>query len=330
MFVYYNKHVVDNDPYILQLVCEEVNVDRFYPVLYPKVSTPPLSYHWISTNPLKVHSFPLLRHPGSLSPLMSMWSATTSSLESFIKSLDRWVQTWSFSSWQLIRHSPLNSVTISFPSFLFFPPQTSEEELFGNMEESPAFVEFLEFLGHKIELHDFKGFKRLFFFFPNNLPRVFQERSVTPSVCYWLKGESLKKRWFSESWHLWCGWQCDGVGSRGALGVFSVMDERELTGRSQWCALWCSAPNAALFVLAAVSPLIFWYHFFSPLFPFRLSTLLQPQLFPFSISSPDSGAAWMSLTARREPSPSTPVSIIRRSCSTCPPSCLTPKEIRSR
>lgn len=36
--------------------------------------------------------------------------------------------------------------------------QTSEEELFGNMEESPAFVEFLEFLGHKIELHDFKGF----------------------------------------------------------------------------------------------------------------------------------------------------------------------------
>uniref|UniRef100_A0A672GQM8 RAP1 GTPase activating protein n=1 Tax=Salarias fasciatus TaxID=181472 RepID=A0A672GQM8_SALFA len=37
--------------------------------------------------------------------------------------------------------------------------QTSEEELFGNMEESPAFVEFLEFLGRKIELHDFKGFR---------------------------------------------------------------------------------------------------------------------------------------------------------------------------
>lgn len=36
--------------------------------------------------------------------------------------------------------------------------QTSEEELFGNMEESPAFIEFLEFLGTKIELHDFKGF----------------------------------------------------------------------------------------------------------------------------------------------------------------------------
>lgn len=41
----------------------------------------------------------------------------------------------------------------AFSSFM----QTSEEELFGNMEESPAFVEFLEFLGHKIELHDFKG-----------------------------------------------------------------------------------------------------------------------------------------------------------------------------
>ncbi|KAI9548986.1 Rap1 GTPase-activating protein 1, partial [Dissostichus eleginoides] len=37
--------------------------------------------------------------------------------------------------------------------------QTTEEELFGNMEESPSFVEFLEFLGHKVELHDFKGFR---------------------------------------------------------------------------------------------------------------------------------------------------------------------------
>uniref|UniRef100_A0AAY5KUQ9 Rap-GAP domain-containing protein n=1 Tax=Esox lucius TaxID=8010 RepID=A0AAY5KUQ9_ESOLU len=37
--------------------------------------------------------------------------------------------------------------------------QTTEEELFGNNNESPAFVEFLEFLGKKIELHDFKGFR---------------------------------------------------------------------------------------------------------------------------------------------------------------------------
>uniref|UniRef100_A0A674MFN9 RAP1 GTPase activating protein n=1 Tax=Takifugu rubripes TaxID=31033 RepID=A0A674MFN9_TAKRU len=44
----------------------------------------------------------------------------------------------------------------------FYPvlyPKTAEEELFGNMEESPAFVEFLEFLGNRIELHDFKGFR---------------------------------------------------------------------------------------------------------------------------------------------------------------------------
>uniref|UniRef100_A0A8C2BGA1 RAP1 GTPase activating protein n=1 Tax=Cyprinus carpio TaxID=7962 RepID=A0A8C2BGA1_CYPCA len=44
----------------------------------------------------------------------------------------------------------------------FFPvlyPKTSEEEFFGNNEESPALVEFLEFLGQKIKLHDFKGFR---------------------------------------------------------------------------------------------------------------------------------------------------------------------------
>lgn len=35
--------------------------------------------------------------------------------------------------------------------------QTSEEELFGNSEESPAFVEFLAFLGEKVELHNFRG-----------------------------------------------------------------------------------------------------------------------------------------------------------------------------
>ncbi|XP_037533366.1 rap1 GTPase-activating protein 2a [Nematolebias whitei] len=37
--------------------------------------------------------------------------------------------------------------------------QTSEEELFGNNEESPAFKEFLSILGDTIELHDFKGFR---------------------------------------------------------------------------------------------------------------------------------------------------------------------------
>lgn len=41
--------------------------------------------------------------------------------------------------------------------FYVFCSQTSEEELFGNNKESPAFIEFLEFLGEKIELHNFKG-----------------------------------------------------------------------------------------------------------------------------------------------------------------------------
>lgn len=35
--------------------------------------------------------------------------------------------------------------------------QTSEEELFGNNEETPAFKEFLSLLGDNIELQDFKG-----------------------------------------------------------------------------------------------------------------------------------------------------------------------------
>ncbi|XP_066552411.1 rap1 GTPase-activating protein 2a isoform X7 [Amia ocellicauda] len=37
--------------------------------------------------------------------------------------------------------------------------QISEEDLFGNNEESPAFTEFLNLLGDKIELLDFKGFR---------------------------------------------------------------------------------------------------------------------------------------------------------------------------
>ncbi|XP_046701171.1 rap1 GTPase-activating protein 1 isoform X7 [Silurus meridionalis] len=83
-----------------KLVCEEVNVDRFYPVLYPKASRLIVTFdeHVISNN-------------------------------------------FKFG--------------VIYQKF----GQTSEEELFGNNEESPAFIEFLEFLGEKIELHDFKGFR---------------------------------------------------------------------------------------------------------------------------------------------------------------------------
>ncbi|XP_073731328.1 rap1 GTPase-activating protein 1 isoform X18 [Misgurnus anguillicaudatus] len=83
-----------------KLVCEEVNVDRFFPVLYPKASRLIVTFdeHVISNN-------------------------------------------FKFG--------------VIYQKF----GQTTEEELFENNEESPAFVEFLEFLGQKIELHDFKGFR---------------------------------------------------------------------------------------------------------------------------------------------------------------------------
>nr|XP_046251895.1 rap1 GTPase-activating protein 1 isoform X8 [Scatophagus argus] len=83
-----------------KLVCEEINVDRFFPVLYPKASRLIVTFdeHVISNN-------------------------------------------FKFG--------------VIYQKF----GQTSEEELFGNSEESPAFVEFLDFLGEKIELHNFKGFR---------------------------------------------------------------------------------------------------------------------------------------------------------------------------
>lgn len=46
-----------------------------------------------------------------------------------------------------------------FPIVIFSSHQTSEEELFGNNEETPAFAEFLSVLGDNIELQDFKGWE---------------------------------------------------------------------------------------------------------------------------------------------------------------------------
>ncbi|KAL8198223.1 UNVERIFIED_CONTAM: Rap1 GTPase-activating protein 1 [Gekko kuhli] len=82
------------------LVCEDVNVDRFYPVLYPKASRLIVTFdeHVISNN-------------------------------------------------------------FKFGVVYQKQGQTSEEELFSTNEESPAFVEFLEFLGEKVKLQDFKGFR---------------------------------------------------------------------------------------------------------------------------------------------------------------------------
>ncbi|XP_032087603.1 rap1 GTPase-activating protein 1 isoform X3 [Thamnophis elegans] len=83
-----------------KLVCEDVNLDRFYPVLYPKASRLIVTFdeHVISNN-------------------------------------------------------------FKFGVIYQKLGQTSEEELFSTTEESPAFLEFLEFLGEKVQLQDFKGFR---------------------------------------------------------------------------------------------------------------------------------------------------------------------------
>ncbi|TFJ98487.1 Rap1 GTPase-activating protein 1 [Platysternon megacephalum] len=83
-----------------KLACEDVNVDRFYPVLYPKASR-------------------------------------------LIVTFDEHV---------LSNHFKFGVIYQKLG-------QTSEEELFGTTEESLAFVEFLDFLGQKVQLQDFKGFR---------------------------------------------------------------------------------------------------------------------------------------------------------------------------
>ncbi|CAH2318533.1 rap1 GTPase-activating 1 isoform X2 [Pelobates cultripes] len=83
-----------------KLVCEDVNVDRFHPVLYPKASRLIVTFdeHVISNN-------------------------------------------------------------FKFGVIYQKTGQTSEEELFSTTDESPAFIEFLELLGEKVLLQDFKGFR---------------------------------------------------------------------------------------------------------------------------------------------------------------------------
>ncbi|KAK2521551.1 hypothetical protein Q9233_010795 [Columba guinea] len=81
-----------------KLVCEDINVDRFYPVLYPKASR-------------------------------------------LILAFDEHV---------LSNHFKFGVIYQKLG-------QTSEEELFGTTEESPAFAEFLDVLGQRVQLRDFKG-----------------------------------------------------------------------------------------------------------------------------------------------------------------------------
>ena len=43
------------------------------------------------------------------------------------------------------------------PGSSWWVEQVSEEELFGNNEETPAFSRFLALLGDTVDLQDFKG-----------------------------------------------------------------------------------------------------------------------------------------------------------------------------
>ncbi|XP_074965111.1 rap1 GTPase-activating protein 1-like isoform X12 [Phalacrocorax aristotelis] len=83
-----------------KLLCEDVNVERFFPVLYPKASQLIVAFdeHVISSN-------------------------------------------------------------FKFGVIYQKPGQTTEEEVFSNTEESLGFLEFLDFLGDKIQLQDFRGFR---------------------------------------------------------------------------------------------------------------------------------------------------------------------------
>ncbi|NXD98225.1 RPGP1 protein, partial [Chaetorhynchus papuensis] len=83
-----------------QLLCEDVNVERFFPVLYPKASQLIVAFdeHVISNN-------------------------------------------------------------FKFGVIYQKPGQTTEEEVFSNTVESQGFLEFLDFLGDKIQLQDFRGFR---------------------------------------------------------------------------------------------------------------------------------------------------------------------------
>nr|XP_020671279.1 rap1 GTPase-activating protein 1-like isoform X5 [Pogona vitticeps] len=83
-----------------KLLCEEVNVDRFFPVLYPKAS-------------------------------------------------------------QLIAAFDEHVISNNFKFGVIYQKtgQTTEEEVFSNTEESLGFLEFLELLGDRIQLQDFRGFR---------------------------------------------------------------------------------------------------------------------------------------------------------------------------
>ncbi|NWY35593.1 RPGP1 protein, partial [Pheucticus melanocephalus] len=109
-----------------QLVCEDVNVDRFYPVLYPKASRLILAFdEHVLSNHFKF---------GVIYQKLGQVRGGVGGGQG--------------------GGSPWVGLAPILP-----PLQTSEEELFGTTEESPAFAEFLDVLGQRVQLRDFKGFR---------------------------------------------------------------------------------------------------------------------------------------------------------------------------
>lgn len=177
--IYFSVHLKNEKSWLyfffhFQLVCEEVNVDRFYPVLYPKVgSSTLLRLSQLLLSPPTPHPLPkkfcklsILSSSGIKAHCHLWWARDQQQLQVWSHLSKVWPGECAseiplliflfFFAFEVMCHSSWK-MSSAFPS-----TQTSEEELFGNMEESPAFVEFLEFLGHKIELHDFKGFGQFF------------------------------------------------------------------------------------------------------------------------------------------------------------------------
>ncbi|NXF76090.1 RPGP1 protein, partial [Sclerurus mexicanus] len=121
-----------------QLVCEDVNVDRFYPVLYPKASR-------------------------------------------LILAFDEHV---------LSNHFKFGVIYQKLG-------QTSEEELFGTTEESPAFTEFLDVLGQRVQLRDFKGFR-------GGLDVTHGQTGSESVYCHFRDKEIMFHVGFRSLWHPWC------------------------------------------------------------------------------------------------------------------------------
>lgn len=129
---------------------------------------------------------------------------------------------------------------------------------------------------------------------------------------------------------------CDWVGRISALGIPSMMDEHRRAGCSESTHLYVPLlpPLCLSFFCLPLgcstqsSPCLFFSFF--PLFCFFYCLSCFSLMPCFCFCSPGFGAGWMSLMGRQAQNLSIQVSIIRRLCFMCPPSCLTQRETHSR